>query len=294
MNTVTLHAKGASAVISLRGAEILSYKDKNSREFLWQGADDVWPQHAPVLFPVCGTPLNRAVTINGVSYPMPQHGFAMTSDFEISAQSDDSVDLVLRANDTTRTMYPFEFALHVIYTIQADGYETKFIVVNESQQDMPFCIGGHPGIVCPMEDGAYFEDYQLEFDMPEIGWINKVIDGGLIDGVELAPNFQYNCVLPLDYSLINSRDTLLFNNLNSRGAKLMHYENRRGIRINFPDFPALAVWTSNRKRAPYVCLEPWLGLPGSPNESGVLAEKPWAVTLAPGQMWEGSFSIMNA
>ena len=32
---------------------------------------------------------------------------------------------------------------------------------------MPYCLGAHPGFLCPLNPGERFEDYRLEFEYEE-------------------------------------------------------------------------------------------------------------------------------
>ena len=144
--TVKITYQGASAEINLHGAELISYIDAEGREYIWQGHPDVWAQHAPILFPVCGKAKDDQILIKGTAYPMPKHGFACNCDFSVFETGDNYVDLVLVASADTQVMYPFDFALHVIIKIDQFAFTTEFRIENKSDDMMPFCIGGHPGL----------------------------------------------------------------------------------------------------------------------------------------------------
>ena len=63
--------------ISRHGAELTSIKDNlTGRERLWQADPEVWPRHAPVLFPIVGALADQQYHYAGKTYHMGQHGFA--------------------------------------------------------------------------------------------------------------------------------------------------------------------------------------------------------------------------
>ena len=278
------------ALIQEKGAQIASFKGADGREVIWQADPAVWAQHAPVLFPVCGTARGNQVTVDGVSYPMTKHGFTRNPDFDVARRGSDFVELVLSPTEESRPMYPFNFRFHVTYRLFEGGYVTEFLVENLSDRPMPFCVGGHPGFVCPMEEGAAFSDYQIVFEKPEDGRNLLAPGGGELDGFEILP-LKDGRVLPLDYSLFDERDALLFDGYASRSVRLVHSGTGRGLRFDYPKIEVLAVWTKPGAHAPYVCLEPWHGLPAEKGESGRFEDKKYATILAPGESYTTWFSV---
>lgn len=288
--TIKLSYSGCQAIIQRAGAQIASFKRPDGREVIWQADPAVWAQHAPVLFPVCGSVKDNQVKIAGKTYPMNKHGFTRNVLFNVAKLGDDFVELTLEPNDAIRKMYPFDFVFHVTYTLFEGGYTTTFLVENRDEKPMPFCVGGHPGFVCPMEEGASFDDYQLVFDDIEDGKNSLAPGGGLIDGYEYLPNFHNARVLPLNHGLFDARDALLFCGLKSRGVNLVHHISGKGLRFTFPKFEVLAIWTMPGANADYLCLEPWHGMPECVGESGNMEDKPYATILAPGHCYKTWFT----
>ena len=72
----TLHCGDTTARVRQKGAQMTSFKGNDNREVIWQADPAVWGNHAPVLFPICGTAKDNHVIIDGVSYPIAKHGFS--------------------------------------------------------------------------------------------------------------------------------------------------------------------------------------------------------------------------
>ena len=290
MSNIQLKCGATKAEVQLKGAQMVSFKVNDGREVIWQADPTVWPQYAPVLFPVCGMPKNEQVVIDGVTYPMAKHGFSRNPEFEVVKQGDDFVELVLTPNEESKPQYPFEFAFHVIYTLRENGFRTDFVVENKSDKVMPFCVGGHPGFIVPMEEGAAYTDYQLVFPEKETGRNLLVPGGRLVDGEEIIP-FENGTTLPLHHGLFDERDALVFADFKSRSVDLVHKVSGKGIHFSYPKMEVLAVWSMPKKNGDYVCLEPWHGMPGQVTESGKFEDKPFVTLLGPGMSHQCGYDV---
>ena len=87
--------------------------------------------------------------------------------------------------------------------------------------------------------------------------------------------------LPLDYSVFQRLDTIIFSMLRSGNVSLLHKETGHGVRLDFHEFPMVAFWT--KPGAPFLCMEPWQGCAALDNETGRFEDKPFCTTLAPGK-----------
>ena len=63
----TLHCGDTTARVRQKGAQMTSFKGNDNREVIWQADPAVWGNHAPVLFPICGTAKDNHVIIDTVS-----------------------------------------------------------------------------------------------------------------------------------------------------------------------------------------------------------------------------------
>ena len=146
---------------------------------------------------------------------------------------------------------------------------------------MPFCIGGHTAIRCPLEEGERFEDYELIFEEAEQADSHLLSPAGTILHHGREPMLDGTGRLALDYQTFARLDTIIFSMLRSGNVSLVHQETGRGVRLDFHEFPMVAFWT--KPGAPFLCLEPWQGCAALDDETGRFEDKPYCLSLAPGE-----------
>ncbi len=269
-------------IVDTHGAELVSFRDKNEKEYIWCGDPAFWSGRNPNLFPVVGNLKNSKLTINGQEYEMGRHGFARNSEFSIAEQGEDYVVFELNESEDTLARYPFQFKFQVIHRLEENGFSTEYKVFNTGDEVLPYCVGAHTAFNCPMEEGEKFEDYQLVFDEKEDAPTHLLTSAGLFQNGDTEP-MLHNGILPLDYSVYARLDTVVFRGLKSNGVSLKHKETGRGVHMEFEQFPMIAFWTKGSASAPYICLEPWHGCAAYENESGDILDKPHVICLQPGE-----------
>ena len=282
---------GWVAEADTKGGELVSLRDQQGLEYIWQGDPAYWSGQNPVLFPIVGGLKDGKVAINGRKYEMNRHGFARKSEFSVIAQGEDFVEFELRESADTLRQYPFPFALRVCHRLLEDGFATSFTVINTGKEPMPFCIGAHTAFRCPLRAGEEFEDYRLVFEQPEN--VDSILPGasGCLYHDWREPALRGTDMIPLDHRVYDRVDTLIFEGLKSRTVKLVHKDSGRGVQVDFSQFPMLAFWTKPNVRAPYLCIEPWQGCAAYDNESGDFTDKPYCVILAAGESRTLSYTV---
>lgn len=286
---ITLKSGGNTAVVRTTGGELVSFRDGANTEFIWTGDPAYWSGQNPILFPIVGNLKDGRVEIKGRTCEMGRHGFARRSEFTAAEQGEDFIVLELRENEQTLAQYPCPFLLRVTHKVTEDGFSTAFAVKNPGEETMPFCIGAHTGINCPLYPGEKFEDYELVFDQPEQAASLLLTGDGLIaPGQERL--LEHSSVLPLSYGLFERLPTVIFDGLRSQGVCLRHRTTGRGVHMDFPGWPMIAFWTPGQD-APFICLEPWHGCAALEGESGKFEDKPHCITLEPGQDKEFEYTV---
>lgn len=288
MNTYVLKNDQLTVTFSSHGAEVVSVKRGNC-EYVWQGDPTYWKGKAPMMFPICGKLFGDEYTYGGKTYAMKQHGFLRNSDFDMLDLTDDRITFALRANDETRALYPFEFALTVTHVLEGDTVKTEVCVQNKGEGGLPFTFGAHPGFNVPLDGGGAFEDYYIEFAEPcSPDEISKT-DTCLQIGRHRAYPLKDGKILPLHHGLFDI-DSIFFARVADR-VTLRSHTTERSVTLTYPQFPYLGIWHAPRSKAPYLCIEPWCGLPSYDGETDDFATKPDMFRLQAGEEKTIVFSI---
>lgn len=285
----SIESESLQVQVRLKGMELSSIRSKTTQqEYLWQGDASFWTGQAPVLFPIIGALEGGKTAHLGKEYHLPKHGFVRNSDhIQLVQQQSDQLVFRLESNAETLAVYPFVFALEVSFQLSGKCLEISHQVFNLGDKDMYFSIGGHPAFNCPLLSGEKLEDYLIEFPEKENDSTWVIGAEGLIgEKGEMVLNNARE--IPLHAHLFDN-DALIFKQLKSREVFLSHRKRGRVVKLEFKDFDYLGIWA--KPGAPFVCLEPWLGIADSIHHSGQLAEKEGIRMLAPGETAIETFSI---
>ena len=264
--------------ISEKGAEVISVKSCDGYEFIWQGDPKYWAGHNPTMFPICGRLFGGKYTLNGKEYEMNIHGFARHATFSVEEVNKTYIRLCLKDSPDTKNIYPFSFTLTIEYSLRDSALEGNITVENNDTEILPFALGLHPGFNAPIEKGG-FEDCYIEFTEPcspdKIG----LSDTCFLTGKKSAFYLEDGRRLSLSHSLFDN-DAIFLSRV-SNEVTLRSRESEKYVRFTFKNFPYLGLWHAPRTDAPYVCIEPWCGLPSYDNEIDDLSEKRDMFRLVP-------------
>ena len=278
---ITIKNLEFSAVIARKGAELISFKKNNNKEYIWDGNPAFWGKHSPVLFPIVGTLKNDSYTYKDKTYHLSRHGFARDMEFEATQTDENQVVFTLKSNSETEKMYPFEFELHIIYTLEQNNLNIAYKVINLDKVIIPFSLGAHPAFALPEN----FTNYSLLFEYSE-NLISHQLEDGLISNktFEITQNEKS---ISLDYTLFEN-DALIFKKLKSKSITIL--ENKAPIlKVKYNDFNSLGLWTV--QNAPFICIEPWLGYSDTLDATRNIFEKEGIQTIAENQTFNCSFDI---
>lgn len=285
----TIESESLQVQVRLKGMELSSIRSKTSKlEYLWQGDSRYWTGQAPVLFPIIGALKGGKTSHQGNDYALPKHGFVRNSDHvKLVNQQPDQLVFRMDSNSETLAVYPFTFTLEVRFQLLGKCLEVSHKVFNLGEKDMYYSLGGHPAFNCPLLSGEKLEDYLIEFPEKEKDSTWMITPEGLI-GEKGELVLDETKEIPLHAHLFD-RDALIFKQLKSREVSLSHRQRGPVVKLEFEDFDYLGIWA--KPGAPFVCLEPWLGIADSADHSGLLAEKEGIRMLAPGETETKTFRI---
>lgn len=291
-NIYSIQNSEITVTINSIGAELISLKKEN-REYIWQGAKDMWSHHSPILFPIVGGLKDNEFIYKNKTYSLPKHGFASKSDFALKKQSSNELIFELINTSSTMDVYPFAFKLTVTYNISNSSLKTSYNVENLSDvSNMYFSIGAHPAFNCPILKGQNRNEYQLVFDKRLKPLVQMRRDNMLVD--EFRQVFKDEGILNIDDHLFDD-NALIFSPNPFSSVELRHEPTQRSyLKIDFENFPYLGLWSSLNKESisPFICIEPWYGINDNLNHNKKIEEKKGIIKLLPKEEFNCSYSIL--
>ena len=245
--TITDGTVGA-VILPEKGATVVSLT-KNDVEFFFHNEENLnSPERPrcgnPFLFPTFGRMQEETYTYNGQNYPMPIHGFAHTSIWQVESYQEDSLVLTLSPTDLIRKMYPFDFLVRLTYTIADSALTITQEYCNNGTELMPYAFGFHP--------------YYL---------LEKLEHAAVTAQADVRIDFASGKMVPFGTGIIRLEEPETAPEIGAALAGLQSPvileipEEHRKITMEFsPDFPQLVLW--HPQNAPFLCVEP---INGSPN-----------------------------
>ncbi|WP_082680523.1 aldose epimerase family protein [Oceanivirga salmonicida] len=248
-----------------KGAELFSILVDNE-EFMWN-KNIIWAKSSPILFPFIGALKDNKYKYKGKEYIIEtKHGFARDKEFEILEKKSNKISYILKSNDETREIYPFDFNLIVNYEIiDNNTVKMEYVIENKTDGEMYFSIGYHPAFLLPQN----YEDTYLQIDnKDEI--LSYKLDGVYID-------YKDKLLLEKDSNKVYIKDktfeidTIILDGENSKKTELIFNNSSRKVTVYHENFEYLAYWKP--QKANFICIEPWHGLPDFNNTDYNLENK---------------------
>jgi glucose-6-phosphate 1-epimerase len=137
--------KYATAIISLYGAQVLSYIPSGEKELLWMSAKSLFKEGKairggiPLCFPWFGKHLTNP--------SLPQHGFARLSTWQVAETATmgngaSQIRLQLHQSADTRALWPYDFSA-VVTVIIGETLELKLKILNTDEEDFTYSDALH-------------------------------------------------------------------------------------------------------------------------------------------------------
>ncbi len=280
-----------SALVDPRGAQLQSLLDKQTgRELLWQGNPKYWPGKAPILFPVIGGMKDDVYTYEGIQYPMPRHGFAQNSPFEVETLGPEAACFTLSSDAETKQFYPFDFQLALIFRLDGSTLELQVSIHNTGEQPLFTSFGWHPGFMLQgINTGSVLKDYTLGFGPATAAATRIEIQNGFRSGRKEAfplPGGE----LPLTDTLF-SKGPVVLEDLDADTVEMRCDTGAHGIRMSFAGFPYLGLWTAGEPDKPFLCIEPWQGITDMDLPQEDLPAKTGIMAIAASQEIRSSITV---
>ncbi len=288
---LTLKNEFLTVEFSTLGGEIRSIKsNKTDFEYLWQGSPQYWTGRATNLFPIVGRVKEGKYKFKGEEYTINSpHGFLKISEMDVSEHTENTLVFNLKSSEETLKSYPFEFDFYINYQLDGGKLSCRYYVMNNSLEEMYFSVGGHPGFNVPFEDDEKFTDYYLEFN-GDCHPNEVVCDNCFITGQFTPYKLEDDRIIRLNHNLFDN-DAIILSSMDSRVISLKKVGSDRSVTVDFTDFAYLGLWHKPLSDAPYICIEPWNGLPSGVKDNEELTKKPAILKLQPDETYSAGFSI---
>ncbi len=274
---ITIANDQLSAGINPFGAELTHLRDADGRELMTDADPAFWTGHAPILFPVVGVVNAGVIRLNGREYPMPKHGFARHSAFEVVEQTATSATFRLTDSDETRAAYPFAFALDIVFTLDGATLAIEARVENCGSMAMPASFGFHPAFAWPLPYGEDRASHRIMFESEEPDALRVIAADGTIAAEDRPSPLEGRDLFLRDE--LFATDALVWDDVKSH-AVIYGAPTGPHLAIAFPDTPKLGIWT--KPGAAYVCVEPWHGIADPTGYTGDYRDKPGVFEVAAG------------
>lgn len=275
------------------GAELLSLTDRaTGYEYIWQGDPEYWEGHSPILFPITGGLWNGTCRIDGREYRIPKHGFAQRKTFGVEDIHPDSVVFSYVGTEADAEVFPWDFCLRLIFTLKGRSLEARMEVENRTDCTMYFQAGGHPAIALPDFRKGSPADGFLRFE----GNATHLLRAGEQGCIEVEGDSPRQFPLPTNADNLvpinedTFRNEALILNEQISGATVLDLQGRPIARVESTS-PVWLFWSPQGKQSPFVCLEPWYGMPDLQHFAGPVADRPYIQTARPHGAWRGIYTV---
>ena len=291
--------------VSARGAEIQSLVDlTDGREIIWHGDATYWNGRSPILFPITGGLWNGTCRLDGRSYQIPKHGFVRRRDWQFVEQGEDFIRFAIENTDEELKQFPWPYRLEVTYTLRERTLRTDLRVTNRSHHSsMWFQVGAHPALNLRdwTPNGQRVAGF-LRFE----GAPRDLLRAGSQGCIEparvpipwsknlqtlaaLAFHQMGNALVPIGVDTF-ANEALIFDARQVEAVEVLDRKRRRYARVA-SSAPVWLIWQPVGKHAPFVCVEPWYGLPDTVDFDGEMPQRPEIQRAAPQETWEGWWTL---
>lgn len=217
----------------------------------------------PFIFPICGRVTQGGregvYVYDGKEYVLPIHGLSAYEKWEVLHHDKHSVELILKSNARTLSLYPFRFAVILKWRVENKKLMCHQQYRNlESEKVMPFYAGFHPYFLTP-DVHAGKEKMMIDFKAVKRLKYNTTLTD--VVGEQAMINTPISIMDPV----VNEQLFLL-------GADTC-------ARLSYPDGEALAMTASDdlfsylqlyhESDQPFFCVEHWMGFPNAMNTGDV-------------------------
>jgi galactose mutarotase-like enzyme len=279
---------GASSFLALpeKGARLMNWNvtlgDGNVRDIVYwpevENLDNIGSVRGgnPILFPFNGRTYDQGEihqwrAEDGVRRPMPMHGLARQGKFRTIRLDEGGFSAQFIPDEAAKAAYPYDYEFVVSYRFDPRGLFVELQLTNLGSKPMPWSAGHHFYFTLPWSPGRYRQDYVFETTATK--FYQRDERGGLVPFTKVGPRESLANPNLVDTIHTGLRREVFAVTEVPTGNRL-HF--RSGMANSTAHDLAVVTWTADEK-APYYCVEPWMGPPNAPETKVGLH------SVAPGQ-----------
>ena len=217
----------------------------------------------PILFPFCGRTFDQGKidhwrTSDGVQRPMPQHGIARQGQFKLVRLDARGFAAQLLPGTEEQAAYPYDYEFTVTYRFESLSLTCEFALKNLGRESIPWCPGHHFYFTLPWSEGLVRNNYVIR--IPASERLKQDSAGQLVSAPQL--NADESVANPALIDTLHSQlrsGEVRFGETGKNNAVIV----RLGTNPIPPRDATFVTWTADEK-APFYCVEPWMGPPNAP------------------------------
>jgi galactose mutarotase-like enzyme len=239
----------------------------------------------PFLFPFAGRVQHQGelykYALEGHVFPMPLHGFSWANQWTVTSSTKNSTTLKLVSSDTTKVMYPFEFELEMVISLQERSLTVAVKITHQqfskktSMSHMPVAVGWHPYVALPEGAGSLTIPAKTTFAVTPEGMAgnSRPVDAHLGKKPWVLPKTELQ--------------SLILGDLEQASAEIQRARDTIRLKASPTDLMNYVVTWSNEPRS-FICVEPWMSKPDA------VAKPSGCRWLAPGESLSLHLAISKA
>ncbi len=273
------------------GGSLTSIYDKERREeCLYQPLKESWAGQDVFIFPMIARLVNGTYTHKGKEYQFKNHGLIRYMKGEGKKISNEEILVHFSSDEETLKRYPFEFEADSIYRIQGNELIVMYRIKNNSKEDMPFMIGGHPAFKVPGEKKETLFDLSGNYiTFPKKVKLTRIVQDETFSFNVGEEDFGETDRIDLTKEMFAKIDTYIFK-ADDIDTLTLHKKNGSCITMDKTGIHYVALWSHNNW-SNFVAIEPWNGIPDSLNPNKEFSKKPGTQSIKPGETYTFTYKI---
>jgi galactose mutarotase-like enzyme len=265
---------GASSFLALpeKGARLMNWNvtlgDGSVRDILYwpevENLDNIASVRGgnPILFPFNGRSYDRGEihhwrADDGVRRPMPMHGLARQGQFSITRLDEGGFSAQFMPDEAAKAAYPYDYEFVVSYRFDPVALFVELQLTNHGPTPIPWSAGHHFYFTLPWSPGRTRRDYVLETTATK--HLQRDEQGALYAGPRVGPRETLDNKNLVDLIHTGLRREVFAVTEAGTGNRLLFRTSMAGS--NSKEL-AVVTWTQDEK-APFYCIEPWMGPPNA-------------------------------